>query len=438
MITGFKKNRGFSLVELAVIVTLAGIAVEVISTQFAQYMNTKAMNITTMRNNEISQAFSRYLFNSSPVSNSGGLPCPAPPLLPPSDPRAGVADCSMANLALHPPSTWPACDPVTGICVVAGARWTSNNTTYCPGPAACGAQAPFTAAYKDPVLIGTLPYVDLGIALNDSVDGWNNRMTYAVSYYMTNDPSGNNPGHYDGNISGAINVESYNSLTNSISPSSYTLSNGSVAANAFMLAVVSHGPDGKGAWNYYGQKTVPCDMTPIDMGTSAPSPTSTGRDNENCNGDSTFLLNGTSSQSNIYALASGPYFYDDAFVITSVYLATDKWEMSSMGLIDNKGGGSVEIGSSTPPNAQLDVSGDIRATNFDADQFCDKATKNCFEQKLISPGLDCNNGLMTGVASSKPQCLTLLSTTGLTPLTCQTGQYVNGIDANGSPTCVNP
>jgi hypothetical protein len=440
----FKKNAGFSLIELSVIITLFGLAVGIFSTQFSHYMNIKAANDTMARRDLIKQAFSRYLVLWH------GLPCPSSPSLSPTDPSAGVADCSIAHMN---PNTWPKCDN-HDICVIAGARATQNNPTYCPQPAQvtfpqvpcpgpAQATAPFSALYNDPVLTGTIPYIDLGLALNDTMDGWGNRMTYAVSYYLAYDPG--NPAQPAFNRdNGVISEEVYDATNDIILPKKNTNTSQGPAnpvANAFMLAIVSHGPDGKGAWNYGGLKMVSCDMTVIDKGPASASPTSTGRDNENCNGDSTFL---SDNDRTLHALVAGPYFYDDAFVQTDISLYADKWlALAQPNLIQNASGGSVGIGTATPTDTLnpgssiLDVKGNIRTPAIRASTFCDKNTGNCFDQSLFFPGNDCGGAAMTGIASSAPLCQQLINATALTPGTCPATQYVSGIDANGNITCQN-
>lgn len=451
----FKMKRGFSLVEMAVVVLLLGLAMDAVSSEFKHYMAIKATSDTSARRDLIKQAFTRYQILW------GGLPCPASPTLPPGDINAGRSNCKMGTNLLSespPPSANPMgykycdvgpnppSDPPSGICVVAGARFTSNNPTWSSTP------SPGIASFNDPVLIGAIPYIDLGLSMSDSIDGWGNRMTYAVSYYLTFDPSNPSQNPFNSDL-GVINVETYDTTNNVIIPMKNThLSTGPAGAipDSFMLAIVSHGPDGKGAWNYNGQQLVPCDMTPIDKGSSAPSPMSTGRDNENCNGDSVFLSDDSNT---LHSLVQGPYFYDDAFVQTDITLYADKWRaLSQPNLIVNSGGaaagagnGSIGIGTASPADPEnpggsvLDVNGNIKTPNFQADMFCDKNTLNCFSatQLLFSASGSSAGGAMVGIANSEPQGLNSINTTGIIPSTCASPTLVSGIDINGNLVCSN-
>jgi len=440
-----RKNKGFSLVELMVALTIFGLLSAAGAVKYSHYAKTKALSDTLMRRDLVSAALSRYLYNF------GALPCPASPSAAPGSPKAGVGDCSTVMAQFPSYTDWQpntSCDE-NHICIVQGARFTANNPTYCPGPKSCNNQQPNTAAYNDPVIIGTLPYVDLGLAINDSVDGWGNRMTYAVSYYLTSgwvDPTVQckytippTPHAFCSDF-GVISQENYAASVDAILPTpNPNLSIGPPGVpNAYMLAVVSHGPHGKGAWNYAGTRPVPCDLTPIDTGAGSGlprQPKSTGRDNENCNGDAVFLANGDNAEQNLTSLGSGPSYYDDAFVLTDITIGKDMWKLGQQGnQLQNKDGGFVGINTSLPADP-LDVQGNIQANNFQSDTYCDNKTGNCFQQALLSPGLTCNNGLMTGIASSTPLCQTAISLSGVTPVTCPHGQYITGVDKKGNPTC---
>lgn len=392
--------KGFSVVELAIAVTAFGLITAVLTDEYRHYTTVKATSDTQARVQQITQAMARYVYNFHQ------MPCPAAPSAAPDTLNAGKGDCSI--FAATPYVQWPKCNPATNICITEGRRNVS------------GVNMP----HKDPVIIGTLPYVDLGISVKDSLDGWGNRFTYAVSYYDTDSSYFTTNSLQDW---GVVGEEYYDRASDSMKPKTKQLTDGTSSPDAFMFAVVSHGPDGKGAWNYYGVRSFACDMTPIDTGTGGtPSPTSTGRDNENCNQDALFLDPGNDQNTSVYSRGTGPFYYDDALVMTDITLAADKWTTpTAIGDISNKSGGKVGIGV-LAPQYPVDVSGNIRADGVQTTKICDSATNNCFDQSLVSPGVVCS-GMMTGVASSSPTCQDKINAGTVTASSCPAGQFVVAI-----------
>ncbi len=413
-------------------VALFGIFTGVLIQQYTQWRLRQIHNLTTSRQFAVQNALSQY------VLEYGALPCPADPAIPPTAPTAGQADCMNLDNYDHttgvgpayPPNiSWPHCN-ANQECIVAGARATIDNPTFDPNTG--------QRTYNDPVLIGTIPYVALGVSLNDTIDGWGNRMTYAVSYYAT-DP---NLFNYS-TLGGAINIEDFDTGQNKIAPMlNNDLDPGYQSAKSFMFVFLSAGPNGRGAWNYEGAQPNPCQMgVPIALDSTYTGP-STGRDNENCNNDSTFLYTANSSSAgaqDIYSTATGPFFDDDYFMVWQLDLSQDAWMAYSQNLkrAGNKTGGKVGIGTSAP-TVNLDVMGNIKADNVQSDIYCDETTGKCFNQQLLSPGLDCNNGIMTGIANGQPQCQTMIDSSQIQkPQQCPPGEFVTSI-VNGVIQCNFP
>jgi prepilin-type N-terminal cleavage/methylation domain-containing protein len=458
MLPSVRSSRGFSLVELCIVIAIAGLLVAAVISQYTIYLATKATGTTTQNANTIQAALASHMLVF------GALPCPAPPMLAPGTPAAGVGDCTMANpvplsVGNPPPAITPAtppvCSPTTGICVTPGSRQSASSIYGQSGP---GAFFDGNPTHMDPVLIGSVPWIDLGIGVNAVIDGYGNRFTYAVSYYDTQQAAvqwgtSQNPA-IPPNQFGAINIEAYNAATvPQISNSFYSATN--VAGTptyhmtgTYMLAIISHGPDGMGAYNYYGLQAHPCLNLPSDV---APN-FANGYDVENCNNDNTFLLNGSNvndPNGNMYSLVAGPTHYDDTLAIFDVSFSVDLWSVQgAIGTMTNNLGGNVGIGTSSP-NYPLDVQGNIQTVGLQADTLCQNGSdpanpsnpSDCFPTaNLLTSGMTCQGqGIVTGISQNAVQCLQQVNLGSITPLTCAPsgGQptYVTGIDSAGNLLC---
>lgn len=122
--------------------------------------------------------------------------------------------------------------------------------------------------------------------------------------------------------------------------------------------------------------------------------------------------------------------------------------------MQNKTSGNVGINTGAPQVA-LDVGGAIRLNDFWGSDYCSDASGYCFKPTIVSGLIDDANPsvsaahcgtaaapqLMQGINGTstwKTDCVTSLSTTGITPATCPPGQYMNGITALGGISCVTP
>jgi hypothetical protein len=447
------------------VVAIAGLIVAAVAAQYTIYIQSKQRGTTIQNANTIQAALSSHMLVF------GSLPCPAPPMLAPGTPNAGVGDCTMAGLpspsdplsatnappAALLPGTPANCSPTTGICVTPGYRQTSSTIYGNTGP---GAYFDGNPTHMDPVLIGSVPWIDLGIGVNTVMDGYGNRFTYAVSFYDTQQAAvqwgtSQSPA-LPPNQFGAINIQAYNATTTpSVTNSFYSATNVPSTPTyhmpgTYMLAILSHGPDGAGAYNYYGQQPHPC---PFISGTSPPF--ANGYDVENCNNDNTFLVNGSNVNNpsgNMYSQLPGATHYDDTLAIFDVSFSVDLWSVQgAIGTMTNNLGGNVGIGTSSP-GYPLDVQGNIQTVGLQADTICQNGTdaanpsnpSDCFPMaNILTSGMSCVNGvsqgLVTGISQNAVQCLQQVSLGSITPLTCAPsgGQptYVTGIDSAGNLVC---
>ena len=322
-----------------------------------------------------------------------------------------------------------------------------------------------TDANPDPVLTGAVPFAALGISAVDAVDGWGNKMTYTVSEYLTNSSvnRGNGQGVFLDGLSpvfddqmGVIQIlaTAAETVPDATAPSGFRYTGVIQPPNnatnpdflggmpntfrSFLVVVLSHGADGKGAYSYGGRLNTAC-------------ASADGYDQENCDGDAVFVKadKGTQAFNNV----PGAQFFDDAFTIYRIRRDSDKWAASGTSSMQNKTGGRVGIGSPLP-SAELDVGGNIKLDDFLASDYCSSAG-NCFKPTMLAGSIDDTNPaissahcgtatapmLMKGVngaATWKVDCVNTLNTTGITAGSCPPGQYMTGLDATGNITCALP
>jgi len=378
-------EAGFSLIELAIIVGIIGLMVASSMQTYLQYKHTKEVSDTSFHRDNVVAAMERFVYANQ------RLPCPADPTLTPNDPKAGQENCLTSDSSVN------YCEG--GVCRRKGYRDTSTPLD----------------GVKENLIIGTVPYMTLGIGLKDAMDGWGNKMGYAVTQELTE------AGKYDLS-KGVINIQQYIPTLGALSPvfnNTYCPGN---KVGCFSIALWSAGPDRKGAYNYYGTLQQPCTA-------------GTGYDVDNCNSDNTFVLT-----DGLYSNVKGPTHYDDPFVIDQLSIESDKWAMASAGVMNNKTNGNVGIGTQSPA-FPLDVGGNMLLENYYSDQYCNSDTSShyCFDPGIIGGiGINCNGGVMTGVASSKMKCADLLDMTSISPATCGSGMYMKGIDASGNAICQGP
>lgn len=213
---GTKKNKwrscmasssGFSLVDVAIMLAVAGLASVMLISGAATKKENKQVDVTTDHTAEIITAINTYVYEN------GHLPCPASGTISPASATYGKeTDCSAA--------------------AVSGVSDPAVPTGY---------------AATDAIRIGVLPVRALGLPDEYMIDGWGNRLTYVVIKKL------------------ATNATDYTAFTTAVttgviqvvdSAGTQTTGASTTAINAYGL--ISHGQDGKGSYTRKGVSNVTC------------------------------------------------------------------------------------------------------------------------------------------------------------------------------------
>jgi prepilin-type N-terminal cleavage/methylation domain-containing protein len=202
-----KENKGFSLIELSIVILITGILMSAFLQFYSITQQQKRYEVTKQRLSDIRTALTHY------VIMNGHLPCPASP----------SGDYS-ADQCAH------GADPMPGV-----GRYVVDQTQT----AANGGQ--------NEVWIGILPMKELRFDRDQIQDGWGDQFTYAVTRRLTL-PNGmvGNPLPL-----GIISVVDENGESVLDKP------------NTSRYVVISHGPTGAGAWLPSGGRK-PCTTDTLD------------------------------------------------------------------------------------------------------------------------------------------------------------------------------
>lgn len=243
------QQRGFTLVEICIVIIISGLMLNAMVMLYSQYQKSKAITVTKANLSNVEKDI-QYFYSAH-----GFYPCPARQDLPTGDVNYGRAQD---------------CDALTDDVVI------GTPPLYAPNPDYIPACATSTDDVVCPRKTRNEFYsVSTSYAAND---GWNSRLTYAVTRNM------------------AISKATFDP-DNAI----ITLNNldGSTISTAEPFLIISHGPDALGAFTKNGSARAEC------IGITA-------NDIENCDGDAIFI--GGDSRS---TKQDAGYFNDYVFQKTS-------------------------------------------------------------------------------------------------------------------------
>jgi len=278
------KNKGFTLIEMTVVLVIASIIIALGLSLAKPFFAEKQKQRTVDAVKTIEQAMADYF------AKYGNYPCPAPLTTQRNDAADGRAtDCNVAAI--------PA-----GVYEVDGRN-------------------------AMPVRIGTIPYRDLEIPVDATIDAQLNRLTYAVSvpsviaYDDSSDPAMN---------TGAIDI---------VDGSGNSLLDIPGTAHFFYF---SHGRDGKGAFTEAG----------VPYGTACGAAGSS-IDSENCDFADPATADATFAALRIEQLGTGATYYDDVSTYSLLVDGNEDglWQRGTPNTDDiyNLNDEAVIVGGTTPP-----------------------------------------------------------------------------------------
>ncbi len=202
----FNRERGFTLIEMAIVLMIIGVMVASGTSLYKQYRIQKDWDRTQDHLTDIVQEIENF------YTTYGRYPCPASADAVPGDALYGL---EKANCA---PSAVGTC--VDGVCTYA-----SNNVSM----------------GTETVMEGSIPFKEMNLQEREIIDGYSNRFTYAVTTRMTNSDQFTQS-------AGGI------SITDGATPANSMVE----PEHSAHFVVISHGPDKAGARTIAGVLANPC------------------------------------------------------------------------------------------------------------------------------------------------------------------------------------
>ncbi len=388
-----KERNGFTLIEMAVVIMVVGLLISAFAPIYTLHLKKKAMDDTNLDIATISTAIGNFR------TLHGRYPCPASLTAQRGDVNYGhETDCEDISVAPGSPLT-------NGVIIQQNIRTIPPSVT------------PETLRVR----VGAVPFRELNLQEDQSIDGYNNRITYVVTEGLAI----SNTFKADHGGIDILNDQSQSAIT--------------PQASAHFL-VLSYGENSAGAFTRSG----------VQLACPA-----SGLENTNCAGGA----NATYRTSQGDSSATDSHF-DDALV----YFTRDEiplWELSGQPGherdIHQKPSGDVGVGTSatTTLNQTSDVNGIIRvqddptttAVEGDTlvDNICSFDQTDCFPSSLIAGEIATGGGMkcpeddpdatgtyMVGVANGAPICEDEVF------ITCNPGEFISGVNADGTLVCAGP
>jgi prepilin-type N-terminal cleavage/methylation domain-containing protein len=410
-----KMHHGFTLIEMAISMIIIGVLLGAVIYPYSVWLKKQRHDKTI--NHVERMSFSVGAFRSA----NGRYPCPAPIDTPRTDPNYGrQTDCSVTSI--------PAGTCSSGLCIA-----NSRRTLNTPADIAAGnfvdinsnnVQDGWELNFTPRVRIGAMPFRELNIPEEFTLDAYGNRILYAVTEVQAS--------NFNYNVdAGGISVE-YRDQSNVLQSRINT-------PHSAHFVVLSHGSNQMGAYTKYG----------VFSGSSC---NNTAPDGENCDHtiagavDPTFYVDD-------YTSGMGNTSHDD-IALHQMPLNAPLWARSPenpsaiYAILSESAGGNVgsdylyNFFTNIDPNffganTRLWIRGNMLVDEVSglggdtlATQFCNSDGTGCFPADLIGgTGDQCTNGAMFGVDNAAVAC-----TSNIINIDCPSGQILKSI-SNGQLLC---
>ncbi len=360
--TKIRREEGVTLIEAALALILLGLFVMPILKGYTAKEIAESTHNTRSALSRVTDSINQYV-----VTSNGAYPCPADLSKKEGDIAdygKALGDCSFVNV--------------------------SSNVKNCSDPTwfTSGGMCKINNAITDTILIGGVPFADIKLHPEDSLDHWGNKILYAVTYRQT-DPTTFTT---DGGLIKAMTVESPLTPVDGLPD---------LLSDRYDFVLVSTGKTAVGGISKDGIRLTACE-----------DPTINGYDNENCNFDDVFFLENNPSFKEASARSGrvGVNFYDD-FTKAQKSIPEEMWfqHSNNASYTDNKfiltmanrvgintedPEYAVHVNGSTRIESNTSVS-PIRGGWLKSDSICNADESACFDPEIISgdvPDMQCDSG----------------------------------------------
>ncbi len=432
-------QAGFTLPELAIVMIIFGLMITTVSLGLTTYQRVKIKNY----NQEVFEKTESAIGSYRAIQNV--YPCPADPNLGPDDPLYGVAQAKKVDADGNP------------LICKSWSRFTNepHNPETPNHPRAAGVDkdgngeddmvyygaVPFRTIINGPDNDPTTeddnmncPYLDECYSGALTIDAWNNKLTYAVSEAL-------------------VNVDSYNDSRGVIDIVDEFGQSTLVEENTAHYVILSHGPNGKGAFTKQGGKTS-C-TSGIVFANEEDEETADSNDDYldddvnpdekwNCKRRNNTFLAGLHNENT----SNSSDRYNDDIIRFVVSNATSNWTYSpNLGIVStNPGNVAINV---DRPLTELHVGGNIEAEQLHARALCDGMTDaennyiadttSCMTPSILTDStIKCGiNEVMTGISKGAAICEVAFEPGFLKGKQCPTNQIACGISKKNGVLCRN-